>query len=198
MTTSFKETIKSEITNLNNTETQESNCRKDNWSKEDENMINNQINIEMNAFYVYNFLYSHFSSDSVGFPGLANFFKKSSDEELEHARKFIDYQNTRGGTVSLNKSLIIPNLNFIDNNSSKSLLYQSINFALDMEQQVYESLLNISKNTNDISLEDFLDDFLQGQLKDQYELGVLLKQLNHIGNDGYGLYQFDKDLFEKD
>ena len=43
MTTSFKETIKSEITNLNNTETQNSNCRKDNWSKEDENMINKCI-----------------------------------------------------------------------------------------------------------------------------------------------------------
>ena len=186
--------IKSEINSLNNGITHNSNCRKNNWSLEDEKMINNQISIEMNAFHIYNFLYSHFSNDSVGFPGLASFFKKSSDEELEHARKFIDYQNIRGGKVSFDKSLIIPNLNFLDGNSSKSIPYQSISYALDMEQKVYESILNISNSTSDTALEDFLDDFLQEQLKDQYELGVLLKQLEHIGNDGHGLYQFDKEL----
>ena len=180
--------------NLNLINTGESKCRKGNWSKDDECMINNQISIEFNAFHIYNFLYSHFSSDSVGFPGLANFFKKSSDEELEHARKFIDYQNTRGGKVSFDKSFIIPNLHFLSPNSDRSLPYQAINYALSTEQKVYESILNISKNTNDTALEDFLDDFLQEQLKDQYELGLLLKQLEHIGNDGYGLYQFDKDL----
>jgi ferritin heavy chain len=194
MSTNVNNEIKDEINNLSNGNSQESNCRKGNWSKEDECMINNQIIIEMNAFHIYNFLYSHFSSDSVGFPGLANFFKKSSDEELEHARKFIDYQNIRGGKVSFDKSLIIPNVNFLDNNSSKSIPYQSISYALDMEHKVYESILNISNTTNDTALEDFLDDFLQDQLKDQYELSVLLKQLEHIGNNGFGLYQFDKEL----
>ena len=119
--------VKSEINSLNNNIVHESNCRKNNWSKEDECMINTQISIEMNAFHIYNFLYSHFSSDSVGFPGLANFFKKSSDEELEHARKFIDYQNIRGGKVSFDKSLIIPNLNFLDNDSKHkaSIFYEN-------------------------------------------------------------------------
>ena len=186
--------LNNEIHNLNSINTCESKCRKGNWSSEDECRINNQISIELNAFHIYNFLYSHFSSDSVGFPGLANFFKKSSDEELEHARKFIDYQNNRGGKVSFDKSLIIPNLNFLNPNSDRSIPYQAINYALNTEQKVYESILNISKNTSDTALEDFLDDFLQEQLKDQYELGLLLKQLEHIGNDGYGLYQFDKNL----
>jgi ferritin len=36
-------------------------------------------------------------------PGLAKFFKKSSDEEREHACKFIEYQNKRGGRVVLNQ-----------------------------------------------------------------------------------------------
>ena len=44
--------------NLNLINTGESKCRKGNWSKEDECMINNQISIEFNAFHIYNFLYS--------------------------------------------------------------------------------------------------------------------------------------------
>lgn len=194
ITSDLKNQIGSEINNINSQKNLESKCRKGNWSQEDEYMINNQISTELNAFHIYNFLYSHFSNDSVGFPGLANFFKKSSDEELEHARKFIDYQNTRGGKVSFEKSLIIPNLNFLNQKSDRSIPYQAINYALSAEQKVYESILNISNNTNDTALEDFLDDFLQEQLKDQYELGLLLKKLDHIGNNGYGLYQFDKDL----
>ena len=76
--------IKGQVSNefLENNNKNESKCRKNNWSLEDEAMINNQISIELNAFHIYNFLYSHFSNDSVGFPGLARFFKKSSDDEL--------------------------------------------------------------------------------------------------------------------
>ena len=188
--------IKGQVSNefLENNNKNESKCRKNNWSLEDEAMINNQISIELNAFHIYNFLYSHFSNDSVGFPGLARFFKKSSDDELTHSRKFMDYQNTRGGKVSFDKSLIIPNLNFLQNNPEKSVMYRAIDHALTAEQKVYESILNISKNTNDSDLQNFLDDFIQEQIQDQYELGLMLKKIEMIGNDGFGLYQFDKDL----
>ena len=33
--------------------------------------------------------------------GFAKFFKTSSDEERDHAQKFMDYQNSRGGTILL-------------------------------------------------------------------------------------------------
>ena len=106
----------------------------------------------------------------------------------------MDYQNTRGGKVSFDKSLIIPNLNFLQNNPEKSVMYRAIDHALTAEQKVYESILNISKNTNDSDLQNFLDDFIQEQIQDQYELGLMLKKIEMIGNDGFGLYQFDKDL----
>ena len=76
-------------------------CRKDNWSQQDEILINKQINLELHAAHIYNSLYCYFQSDSIGFIGTAEFFKKSSDEENEHARKFMEYQNTRGGKVIL-------------------------------------------------------------------------------------------------
>ena len=89
-------------------------CRKNNWDQTLERLVNNQINLELKAFHYYNALYSYFMNDGVGFPGLANYFKKSADEELEHARKFIDYQNTRGGIVNID---VIERPNFSFDNS---------------------------------------------------------------------------------
>jgi len=37
----------------------------------------------------------------VAFPGLHKYFKKASDEEREHAEKFMKYQNERGGRIAL-------------------------------------------------------------------------------------------------
>lgn len=171
-----------------------SNCRKNNWSAEDESMINKQIITELNAFHIYNFLYSYFLGDGVGYPGLANYFLKASDEELTHARALMKYQVQRGGEVSFNNSLIIPNLNFLNNEPGKSILYKAIAYALNAEQKVYDNLLHISRTTNDPSLEDYLNGFLEEQLKGQYELGVMLTEIERIGNDGYGLYQYDRNL----
>ena len=62
-------------------------CRKNNWDPTLERLVNNQINIELKAFHYYNALYSYFMNDSEGFTGLANYFKKSADEELEICKK---------------------------------------------------------------------------------------------------------------
>ena len=148
--------------------------------------------MELTAFHFYNSLYSYFLSDRIGFTGLAKYFKNAADEELEHSRKFVEYQNIRGGTVKI-ENIDKQNVNF-DMNSNKSLLYQALNYALEAEQKVYNSILNISRDTNDAGLEDFLDDFIKEQLEAQYDLGIKLKKLEIIGNDGYGLIQFDKEL----
>ena len=42
---------------------------------------------------------SHFDAHHVSLPGCCKFFKKSSDEEFQHAQKLIDFQNKRGGKV---------------------------------------------------------------------------------------------------
>ena len=41
----------------------------------------------------------YFDRDDVAYNGFSAFFKKSSDEERDHAEKFIKYQNRRGGKV---------------------------------------------------------------------------------------------------
>jgi len=53
-------------------------------------------------FYVLSLLQAYyFDRDDVALKGFSNIFKKSSDEEREHAEKFMKYQSMRGGRIVL-------------------------------------------------------------------------------------------------
>jgi len=67
-------------------------------SKSCEDKLNSQINAELEAGYSYLALSQYFSRSDVALPNIAKFFEKSSDEEMQHAKNFIEYQNKRGGT----------------------------------------------------------------------------------------------------
>ena len=70
-----------------------------NFHEETEAGINRQINMELYASYVYQSMSMYFDRDDVALPGFSKLFKKNSDEEREHAEKFMKYQNQRGGRV---------------------------------------------------------------------------------------------------
>lgn len=49
--------------------------------------------------FIDHFQAYYFDRSDVALPGLYKYFKKSSDDEREHAMKFLTYQNKRGGDV---------------------------------------------------------------------------------------------------
>ena len=118
--------------------------------------------------------------------------KNQLTRSWKHARKFIDYQNTCGGRVSI-ETIEKPNFNF-DDSLEESIVYQALNLALDLEQFVYESIQKMYKSNPDPGLEDFLDEFTKEQLEGQYQLGVKLRKLKIIGKDGHGLIHFDNEM----
>merc|ERR1711976_512348 len=71
-----------------------------NFSKACEDALNEQINAELYASYSYRAMAAYFDRDDIALPGFRDFFKKSAEEETEHAQIFIDYLNQRGGRVS--------------------------------------------------------------------------------------------------
>ncbi len=77
-----------------------SQCRQ-NFHEESEAGINKQINMELTASYIYQAMSLYCDRDDVAHPNTAKFFKKSSDEEREHAEKLMKYQNKRGGRIVL-------------------------------------------------------------------------------------------------
>ena len=89
-----------------------------NFHEDNEGLINRQINLEMYASYAYTAMANYFGRPDVAFKGqhreklfLLNstlivighhdYFEKMAKEEFEHANKFMEYQNKRGGTVLL-------------------------------------------------------------------------------------------------
>lgn len=172
-------------------------CRMGNWDEKCENVINNQINMELWASYQYQVMWNYFDRSTVGLKNIATFFRKSSEEEREHAEKLMEYQNMRGGTVVL-RNIEAPSLDYLDNNSIDNDVVLSFEKAVEMEQQVYQSLLNVHKvgdECNDAQFTDFIEgEFLGEQVEAINELTKYVSQLRRIGNNGHGVWNFNENF----
>lgn len=155
------------------------------------NAINDQINLELTASYIYQSMSFHFNRDDVALPGFQKFYKENSDEEREHAEKLMKYLNKRGGRVVL-KDVSSPKKNEWANG------LESLEEALELEKKVNDSLLKLhalASQHNDPHLTDFLEEeFLDEQVESIKKLGDLITKLNRAGPQGLGEYLFDRDL----
>lgn len=160
-----------------------------NWSKECEEVINNQIDLELYASYYYLNLYCFFKRDWVNMPKIAKYFKKQSDEEKKHADKLIDYQILRGGIVTIG---IIPQINLeLDNNSkNKSYLKKAFENVLELEKKVNDSLLKIH-SLNDPNLCDFIEtEYLQEQIEANDEISRIINDLEFLEDNKFDLLSY--------
>ncbi|XP_050213485.1 ferritin-3, chloroplastic [Mercurialis annua] len=164
------------------------------FEDECEAAINEQINVEYNASYVYHALFAYFDRDNVGLKGLAKFFKESSEEERQHAEKLMQYQNTRGGRVKLH-SIVSPPSEF-DHVEKGDALY-AMELALSLEKLTNEKLLNlhsVADRNNDPQLADFVEsEFLGEQVEDIKKVSEYVAQLRRVGK-GHGVWHFDQTL----
>jgi len=163
-----------------------------NYSEACEAAINKQINMELYASYVYQSMAYHFDRDDIAMEGAFKFFKKSSDEEREHAQMFMAYQNKRGGRLVF-QDIKAPTHAWTSH-------VHALEEALALERKVNESLLTlhgIASSNNDAHLCDFLEsNFLNEQVDAIQELGKLIINAKRCG-EGLGVYQFDMHSLSK-
>jgi ferritin heavy chain len=167
---------------------------KQNYHAECEAGINKQINLELYASYVYQSMAWHFHRDDVALPGFHKFFKKSSEEEREHAEKLMKYQNDRGGRVVL-KAIDKPEAD------EWGTGLDALQAALSLEKNVNQVLLDLHKlaaGHNDAHLTDFLEsEYLNEQVESIKQLADYITQLKRCG-PGLGEYMFDKETMGGD
>ena len=172
-------------------------CNLGNWSSNSESIVNTQIGVEFGASYQYDLLWCYFDSSEVGLKNIAKFFKKSAEEEREHAHKLMEYQNLRGGIVKLD-GISAVNLDFLKEDEAENDVLMCFQKALQMEQSVYESLLRVHKvaeEENDPQFADFIEgQYLEEQVEAINEITKYVSQLKRIGNDGHGLWNFDREF----
>jgi len=162
---------------------------KQNFHAECEAGINKQINLELYASYVYQSMAWHFDRDDVALPGFHKFFKKSSEEEREHAEKFMKYQNSRGGRIVL-KAVDKPEADEWGSG------LEALQAALSLEKSVNQTLLDLHKlaaNHEDAHLTDYIEgEFLSEQVESIKQLSDYVTQLKRCG-PGLGEYMFDRE-----
>ncbi|ORZ38887.1 ferritin-like superfamily [Catenaria anguillulae PL171] len=163
-----------------------------NYDTTAEEGLNAQINMELKASHIYLSMYAYFSRPDVALPGLAKFFKDSSDEEREHGEKMIEYQNMRGGKVVL-QTIQAPEIEW---GSAKN----AMEFTLSLEKEVNKALLKLhsfAEQSNDPQFCDFIEgNFLNEQVEAIEKISNLLTQLNRVGGEGLGLYLWDQELLK--
>jgi len=165
-----------------------------NYHEESEAHINKQINMELYASYVYMSMAYYFDREDVALPGFYEYFKKQSDEEREHAEKFMKYQNKRGGRIVL-QQIAKPT------RDEWSGPLEAVTAALELEKTVNQTLLDlhaVGSRNGDPQLCDFLEtEFLEEQVKSIKELAGHLTNLNRVGK-GLGEFTYDKEINEKE
>ncbi|XP_076235868.1 ferritin 3 heavy chain homologue [Calliopsis andreniformis] len=165
-----------------------------NFHEECEQALNKQINLELYASYVYLSMAYYFDRSDVALPGIHKYFKKASDEEREHATKFMTYQNKRGGNIVLTHIESPPKSDWI---SAKDAMEE----ALVLEKKVNKSLLELhalASVHNDPNFLDFLEtEYLQEQVDAIKEIADHVTNLQRVG-EGLGVYVFDRELRDID
>jgi ferritin heavy chain len=162
-----------------------------NYHEECEAAINKQINLELYASYVYLQMAFHFDQDDVALAGFYKFYKESSEEEREHAQKFMKFQNQRGGRVVLQDIKKPARQDWGANGALESL-----EAALELEKTVNQALLDLHKLASkhvDPQLCDYLEThFLTEQVESIKKIGDYITNVKRVG-PGLGIYMFDKE-----
>jgi len=160
-----------------------------NYHEDNEGLVNRQINLELYASYVYTAMSHHFDRSDVALKGHRKYFKEMAEEENEHANKFMEYQNKRGGTIVL---LDVKK----PTQQSWSSPLEAHETALQLEKDVYQALLELhafGSKHNDPHLTNYLEEeFLEEQVKSIKQYADYITNLKRVG-PGLGEYIFDKE-----
>ena len=156
-------------------------------NKKLEEALNAQINAEFWSAYLYLSMSSDMSDK--GMAGVANWFAIQFKEEQDHAMKFFNYVISRGGKVTLKP------IEKVDTEWKSPLA--AFEQTLQHEEKV-TSLINdlyaLAEQEKDYATQSMLKWFIDEQVEEEENEKAIIDTLKLIGDNGYGLYQLDKEL----
>lgn len=149
--------------------------------------INNQIRDEFYASHLYLAMSAYFEAESL--PGCAQWMLKQSEEEREHALKFYNYINDRGGRVVL-QAIGEPQTEF----ASPLAVFEK---AYEHECKVTASIHAIytkAAEEKDYATMEMLHWFIDEQVEEEKNTSDVIALLKRIGDSGHALIMLDKQL----
>lgn len=156
-------------------------------SKKLEEALNAQVNAEFWSSYLYLSMSADFAVK--GLPGFANWMNIQFQEEKDHAIKFFNYIISRGGRPDL-----LPIAEVQKEWTSPLDAFQN---ALEHEQVVTKlinNLYTLATEDQDYATQSTLKWFIDEQVEEEDNARAIIDKLKMIGDNGYGIYQLDKEL----
>ncbi|MBN2604524.1 MAG: ferritin, partial [Bacilli bacterium] len=122
--------------------------------------INEQINYEIESAHIYLAMASYVST--LGLDGFENWMLIQYQEELAHARKFINYMQERGARVAI-KGFQDPQNNF---DSLLDVFEKSLAHELTVTARI-NNLMKIAHEISDYASISFLQWFVDEQVEEE-------------------------------
>lgn len=152
-----------------------------------ESAINEQVNHEFEAAYLYLSMSAHF--ESCGLPGFAKWMRLQSQEELAHGMKLFDYVHARGGRAKLHQ------INAPPQQFGNPL--EVARFVLGHEQKVTQlinKLYEVAAQERDYVTAAQLQWFLTEQVEEEKSAGDIVARLEIAGDNANALLVLDREL----
>lgn len=135
--------------------------------------MNEQITAEMWSSNLY--LSMSFYLQKEGFDGFANWMRKQSQEELQHAYDLADYIAKRGGAAKVDKIDVVP---------------QGWGSVLEVFEHVYnhechvseliDNLVNVASAEKDKASQDFLWGYVREQVEEEATAQGIVDKLKNV------------------
>ena len=136
--------------------------------------FNQQIGNEFGASMQYLAIAAHFYGRSLTL--LAKLFEEQSDEEQQHAMKFVKYvQDTKGGLQI--PAIPAPKANFA---TAEDAVQAALNWEKEVTTQI-TSLMTIANKENDYLAQSFLQWFIDEQLEEVVKMERMLSVIKQSG-----------------
>jgi ferritin len=152
--------------------------------------LNTQIKEELFSSYIYLSMAAY--CEALNLPGFAHWMRAQSQEELEHAMKFYEFINDRGGRVVF-QALDQPPVEF----EGPTAVFQK---TLEHEQYItgkIHDLYALAVEETDYAAQVFLQWFVKEQVEEEQSAGEILEMLKMIGDKGQGLILLDRQLAQR-
>jgi ferritin len=152
-----------------------------------QNAINDQIKHEFFSSYLYLSMSAYF--ETLSLPGFASWMRVQSQEEHEHAMKFFDFLNDRGGSVEL-QALDQPAGEF---QSPLDVFEQSLAHERTVTALIHR-LYELALKESDYATQTLLQWFITEQVEEEKNAGQIVEQLKMTGGEPSALLLLDRDL----
>lgn len=149
--------------------------------------ITKQINKEYYSAYLYLAMNQYFEDETMA--GMANWMYQQFREEQFHAVKMVKYLNSRGVKAEL-ELIEKPKTSW---ENTLEVFKDTLVHEKDITNSINE-LTGLAIDEKDFATVNFLQWYINEQIEEEENVTNIIKQVELIGENGYGLLMLDKEL----